>query len=164
MYDKELSCTLCCDIFMFSKMINLSAPKTIDERAINKNKLSTFLIRENNDLVLNSARAIGCTVVNIRPADIESGKVHLCLGLLWQIIRVIFALPFQHYLYVSVDIIIEQQVLTVLRVSRSVKKNVYLVTKPSIWSLNNIFLFMLPPTFGNEFCYKFLQALIIKQF
>ena len=83
---------------LFSKMINLSAPKTIDERAINKTKLSTFLIRENNDLVLNSARAIGCTVVNIRPADIESGKVHLCLGLLWQIIRVIELYPPSYFL------------------------------------------------------------------
>lgn len=69
-------------------MINLSAPKTIDERAINKGKLNTFLIQENNILVVNSARAIGCTVVNIHGQDISSGKEHLVLGLLWQIIRV----------------------------------------------------------------------------
>lgn len=76
------------DGIIFCKMINLSAPKTIDERAINKTKLNKFLIGENNILVLNSARAIGCTVVNIQASDIEAGKMHLCLGLLWQIIRI----------------------------------------------------------------------------
>jgi len=72
----------------FSKMINLSAPKTIDERAINKGRLNAFLIQENNLLVINSARSIGCTVVNIHAEDIIKGKEHLVLGLLWQIIRV----------------------------------------------------------------------------
>lgn len=69
-------------------MINLSAPKTIDERAVNKGRLNAFLIQENNILVTNSAQAIGCTVVNIAAEDISRGKHHLMLGLLWQIIRV----------------------------------------------------------------------------
>ena len=71
-----------------SKMINLSAPKTIDERAINKGRLNAFLIQENNLLVINSAQSIGCTVVNVHAEDIIKGKEHLMLGLLWQIIRV----------------------------------------------------------------------------
>ena len=69
-------------------MINLSAPTTIDERAINKGKLNAFLIHENQLLVVNSAGAIGCTVVNIGAEDLVKGKSHLMLGLLWQIIRV----------------------------------------------------------------------------
>ena len=73
---------------LLSKMINLSAPKTIDERAVNKKKLSHILMSENNALVINSASSIGCTVVNIGANDIIEMRQHLVLGLLWQIIRV----------------------------------------------------------------------------
>lgn len=76
------------DGIILCKMINLSAPKTIDERAINKTKLSAFRIHENNILVINSASSIGCTVVNVHAEDITKGKQHLLLGLLWQIIRI----------------------------------------------------------------------------
>jgi len=73
-------------------MINLSAPDTVDERAINKPKsgksLSIYKIHENMTLALNSAQAIGCNIVNIGAEDLEQGKPHLVLGVLWQIIRV----------------------------------------------------------------------------
>ena len=39
-------------------------------------------------LALNSASAIGCTVVNIDAHDLMAGKPHLVLGLLWQIIKI----------------------------------------------------------------------------
>lgn len=45
-------------------------------------------IQENLNLALNSASAIGCTVVNIGAQDLKEGKPHLVLGLLWQIIKV----------------------------------------------------------------------------
>ncbi|NWI27450.1 PLST protein, partial [Sula dactylatra] len=70
------------------KMINLSVPDTIDERAINKKKLTPFIIQENLNLALNSASAIGCHVVNIGAEDLREGKPHLVLGLLWQIIKI----------------------------------------------------------------------------
>lgn len=44
--------------------------------------------QENLNLALNSASAIGCTVVNIGAQDLKEGKPHLVLGLLWQIIKV----------------------------------------------------------------------------
>ena len=72
-------------------MINLSVPDTIDERAVNKpksGKLSIYKIHENMTLALNSARSIGCNIVNIGAEDLEKGKPHLILGVLWQIIRV----------------------------------------------------------------------------
>ncbi|KGL75278.1 Plastin-3, partial [Tinamus guttatus] len=53
------------DGIVLCKMINLSVPDTIDERAINKKKLTPFIIQENLNLALNSASAIGCHVVNI---------------------------------------------------------------------------------------------------
>ena len=79
-------------------MINLSAPDTVDERAINKpqaGKLSLYKIHENMLLALNSARSIGCNIVNIRADDLEKGKPHLVLGMLWQIIRVSFIVLFK---------------------------------------------------------------------
>ncbi|XP_072200669.1 plastin-1 isoform X2 [Excalfactoria chinensis] len=76
------------DGILLCKMINFSQPDTIDERAINKKKLTPFTISENLNLALNSASAIGCTVVNIGSQDLQDGKPHLVLGLLWQIIKV----------------------------------------------------------------------------
>ncbi|XP_053565991.1 plastin-1 [Bombina bombina] len=75
------------DGILLCKMVNKSQPDTIDERAINKKKLTEFTISENINLALNSASAIGCTVVNIGSHDIKEGKPHLVLGLLWQIIK-----------------------------------------------------------------------------
>ena len=78
-------------------MINLSVADTIDERAINKpesgKKLSLHKIHENMTLALNSASSIGCNIVNIGAEDLEKGKPHLVLGLLWQIIKVRFWVP-----------------------------------------------------------------------
>ncbi|KAJ8372583.1 hypothetical protein AAFF_G00281270 [Aldrovandia affinis] len=76
------------DGIVLCKMINLSVPDTIDERTINKKKLTRFTIQENLNLALNSASAIGCHVVNIGAFDLMEGKPHLVLGLLWQIIKI----------------------------------------------------------------------------
>uniref|UniRef100_A0A3Q1BZA8 Plastin-3 n=1 Tax=Amphiprion ocellaris TaxID=80972 RepID=A0A3Q1BZA8_AMPOC len=76
------------DGIVLCKMINLSVPDTIDERTINKKKLTAFTTQENLNLALNSASAIGCHVVNIGALDLKEGKPHLVLGLLWQIIKI----------------------------------------------------------------------------
>ncbi|MBN3304027.1 PLSI protein, partial [Amia calva] len=76
------------DGILLCKMINFSQPDTIDDRVINTKKLTTFTISENLVLALNSASAIGCTVVNIDAQDLIMGKPHLVLGLLWQIIKI----------------------------------------------------------------------------
>lgn len=76
------------DGILLCKMINLSQPDTIDERVINTKKLTTFKMTENLVLALNSASAIGCTVVSIDAHDLMAGKPHLVLGLFWQIIKV----------------------------------------------------------------------------
>lgn len=69
-------------------MINLSVAETVDERAINKTNLTVYRKTENLLLAINSAQAIGCSLVNIGSGDLMEGKPHLVLGLLWQIIRV----------------------------------------------------------------------------
>uniref|UniRef100_A0A672JAE3 Lymphocyte cytosolic protein 1 (L-plastin) n=1 Tax=Salarias fasciatus TaxID=181472 RepID=A0A672JAE3_SALFA len=76
------------DGIVLCKMINLSVPDTIDERTINKKKLTPFTIQENLNLALNSASAIGCHVVNIGAEDLKEGRQHLVLGLLWQVIKI----------------------------------------------------------------------------
>ncbi|XP_060080840.1 plastin-1-like [Ylistrum balloti] len=78
------------DGVILCKLINQAVPETIDERTINKTKLNPYTRTENQNLVISSAQAIGCTVVNIGPTDIEQGhkNPHLILGMLWQIIRI----------------------------------------------------------------------------
>ncbi|XP_054647199.1 plastin-3-like isoform X2 [Dunckerocampus dactyliophorus] len=76
------------DGIVLCKLINHSVPETIDERTINKKKLTAFTTQENLNLALNSASAIGCQVVNIGAQDLKEGKPHLVLGLLWQIIKI----------------------------------------------------------------------------
>ncbi|KAJ1985872.1 fimbrin [Dimargaris cristalligena] len=79
----------CRDGLLLSKLINHAVPGTIDERVLNRGKkLSPFQIIENNNLVVNSAKAIGCSVVNIGSQDLIEGREHLILGLIWQIIKI----------------------------------------------------------------------------
>jgi plastin-1 len=93
---------------VLSKLINDSVPDTIDERVLNKPNttahrrvpsapgaiastlpkgLNNFQMTENNNIVITSAKAIGCSVVNVGATDISDGREHLILGLIWQIIR-----------------------------------------------------------------------------
>ncbi|CAK9441437.1 uncharacterized protein LODBEIA_P53050 [Lodderomyces beijingensis] len=81
----------CRDGLVLSKLINDSVPDTIDTRVLNmpnaKKQLNNFQMSENANIVINSAKAIGCVVVNVHSEDIIDGKEHLILGLIWQIIR-----------------------------------------------------------------------------
>lgn len=61
-----------------SKLINVAVPGTIDERAINmKRMLNPWERNENHTLCFNSAKAIGCTLVNIGTQDFIEGRVRL---------------------------------------------------------------------------------------
>lgn len=83
----------CKDGLILCKLINDSVPDTIDFRVLNKPNLATrkplnaFQITENNNIVITSAKGIGCSVVNIGSSDIAEGREHLILGLIWQVIR-----------------------------------------------------------------------------
>ncbi|CAI9107293.1 OLC1v1006614C1 [Oldenlandia corymbosa var. corymbosa] len=77
------------DGVLICKLINVAVPGTIDERAINtKRILNPWERNENHTLCLNSAKAIGCTVVNIGNEDFIEGRRHLVLGLISQIIKI----------------------------------------------------------------------------
>lgn len=82
----------CKDGLVLAKLINDSVPDTIDERVLNRagkkiKQLNAFHMTENNNIVIESAKGIGCSVVNIGSGDIIEGRDHLILGLIWQIIR-----------------------------------------------------------------------------
>lgn len=67
---------LCLLVALCSKLINVAVPGTIDERAINTKKvLNPWERNENHTLGLNSAKAIGCTVVNIGTQDLVEARV-----------------------------------------------------------------------------------------
>lgn len=77
------------DGVLLCKLINVAVPGTIDERAINtKTILNPWERNENHTLCLNSAKAIGCTVVNIGTQDFIEGRRHLVLGVISQIIKI----------------------------------------------------------------------------
>ncbi|XP_022848951.1 fimbrin-2-like isoform X2 [Olea europaea var. sylvestris] len=67
------------DGVLICKLINVAVPGTIDERAINtKRELNPWERNENHTLCLNSAKAVGCTVVNIGTQDFIEGRVGAC--------------------------------------------------------------------------------------
>ncbi|RFU80242.1 fimbrin [Trichoderma arundinaceum] len=82
----------CKDGLVLAKLINDSVPDTIDERVLNMpgrktRTLNAFQMSENNNIVIESCKGIGCSVVNIGAGDIIEVREHLILGLIWQIIR-----------------------------------------------------------------------------
>ncbi|KAF5726488.1 fimbrin-like protein 2 [Tripterygium wilfordii] len=77
------------DGVLLCKLINVAVPGTIDERAINtKQTLNPWERNENHTLCLNSAKAIGCTVVNVGTQDLAEARPYLVLGLISQIIKI----------------------------------------------------------------------------
>ncbi|KAL8511421.1 hypothetical protein ACS0TY_017997 [Phlomoides rotata] len=77
------------DGVLLCKLINVAVPGTIDERAINTKKvLNPWERNENHTLCLNSAKAIGCTVVNIGTQDLVEARPHLVVGLISQLIKI----------------------------------------------------------------------------
>jgi plastin-1 len=50
--------------------------------------MNVHMKTENLNLAINSAKAIGCSVVNIGASDILEAKEYLVLGLIWQIVRI----------------------------------------------------------------------------
>ncbi|KAG6587114.1 fimbrin-like protein [Phytophthora cinnamomi] len=81
-----------CDGVLLCKLINAAVPETIDERALNfvkrAKELNVYQKTENQNLCINAAKSIGCSVVNIGPDDLIEGKPILVLGLVWQIIKI----------------------------------------------------------------------------
>jgi hypothetical protein len=82
----------CRDGVLLCKLINNSVPNTISEKSLHKKPKTTIHMSENVQKALAGAVRIGCRVHNVGPEDIKNATPHLCLGLIWQIIKV------NHYL------------------------------------------------------------------
>ena len=79
-----------------SKLINSAVfgkVPPISPAAINLNCNNVYHKIENLNLSIESARSIGCTVINITPTLVMEKREHIILGLIWQIIKVH---PFPH--------------------------------------------------------------------
>lgn len=85
------------DGIVMAKMINKAQAETIDERSLNypkkgKAEINPWENKENQNLVINSAKAIGCKVVNLHASDlmetVETGKEYLVLGMIWQVVKI----------------------------------------------------------------------------
>ncbi|KAI9340437.1 calponin homology domain-containing protein, partial [Zopfochytrium polystomum] len=75
------------DGLILAKLINLAGPGTIDESKLNLKPKGPIHITENLRKVLAGATQIGVQVHNVGTEDIMKGTPHLCLGLVWQIIK-----------------------------------------------------------------------------
>ncbi|KAJ4907660.1 Fimbrin-3 [Raphanus sativus] len=81
------------DGVLLCKFINVAVPGTIDERAINtKRVLNPWERNENHMLCINSAKAVGCSVINIGTQGLAEGRPHLVLGLISQLIQLLAGL------------------------------------------------------------------------
>lgn len=83
------------DGILLCKLINAAVPDTVDERALNfpkKRALNPWEVKENQNLCINAAKAIGCTVVNVHANDLVNcltdHKEYLALGIIWQIVKI----------------------------------------------------------------------------
>ena len=81
----------CSDGVLLCKIINKAQPGTIFEKSINlpagSKQLSIYQKLENGTLAINSAKSLGCKIVNIEAGDIQKGTPYLVLGLIWQVIK-----------------------------------------------------------------------------
>lgn len=76
------------DGLILCKLVNAISPGTINTRnIIIKVKPNTYEIISNINYAIKGAKDIGCNLVNINAEDIISGKPHIILGLLWNIIK-----------------------------------------------------------------------------
>jgi len=74
---------------LLCKMINHAVPGTILDKSINKKEnMNIYQKKENLNLAINSAKAVGCICVNITSPLIIEKREHIILGLVWQIIKI----------------------------------------------------------------------------
>lgn len=75
---------------ILARLIEKAQPGTIDSRALNtKQPLNIFHVKENLNVVISSARSIGCKIISIYAEQIMEKKGYLILAILWQVLRMV---------------------------------------------------------------------------
>eukprot|EP00835_Amoeboradix_gromovi_P005539 NODE_530_length_7152_cov_0.525876.p1 type:complete len:573 gc:universal NODE_530_length_7152_cov_0.525876:4141-2423(-) len=74
------------DGIVLGKLVNKVVPNTVDEKKFTKNP-TNFQRTENQNIALNAAKQIGCTV-QLNPVDLESGNTKQLTSLLHSILKV----------------------------------------------------------------------------
>ncbi|KNC99048.1 uncharacterized protein SPPG_05998 [Spizellomyces punctatus DAOM BR117] len=73
---------------LLAKLLDKTIPGSIPMERIHRKPKTEIHMRENCGLVLDACRKVGVKTLNIGPADVMAGVPHLCLALVWQIIKV----------------------------------------------------------------------------
>ncbi|TPX68939.1 hypothetical protein SpCBS45565_g02778 [Spizellomyces sp. 'palustris'] len=86
--DAETFFDACRTGVLLAKLLDKTMPGSIPMERIHRKPRTEIHMRENCGLVLDACRKVGVKTLNIGPADVMAGVPHLCLALVWQIIKV----------------------------------------------------------------------------
>jgi plastin-1 len=76
---------------ILARVIDAIKPGTIPIEKLNTDFSSDqkiFKMLQNQQMVLEGAKKLGCNIVNIGGQDLVDGSPHLTMGVLWQVVRV----------------------------------------------------------------------------
>ena len=80
--------TACMDGVLLCKLLNAMVPGTIDERVIKLRVSDEEDVKQNMQLVLMSAKGVGCPVIGVKAKDLYTGQVPKILALMWDLVKV----------------------------------------------------------------------------
>lgn len=78
----------CKDGWLLAKMLNACFPALVDLQRLKRAPKMKIQATANVEVVLARARTVGVRLNNIGPEDVWAGTPQLCLGLIWQVIKV----------------------------------------------------------------------------
>lgn len=76
------------DGLVLSRLLFKAKPEAVFEKTLNRGtNLNKFKIIENLNFVIATAKSLGCQVINITPFSFIEKRMHIVLGLCWQILK-----------------------------------------------------------------------------
>lgn len=156
------------DGILLCKLLNLAKQDAIDVRILNRNKgnLDSFKISQNQNLLINSAKAVGCSIGNVKPKEVLE-KPTLVFLLIWQILKLI--------LFSRISIIHHPELFLLLQIGEDVADLRRLSSEQVLLRWFNFFLARANPgfsrrvaNFGSDLkdccCYTVLLATIAPEY
>lgn len=81
----------CSSGILLCKLLAKIVDGSVDLRAVNIKKIDIYRVKENLNLAISAAQAVGCKIHGINPNAFIEKKPHLILGYLWQVLRISLA-------------------------------------------------------------------------